>query len=86
MTDVPGFEIPKVEDLLWGQTVTGTVERQAAHFYRITVTEGDLKVSVQGISCASAQEMAHADKQVLMFLLKRPFMLHPYLNKITRYS
>ena len=46
MTDVPGFDVPKVEDLLWGQTVTGTVERQAAHFFRITVTEADLKVCI----------------------------------------
>ena len=22
-TDVPGFEVPSVEDLLWGQTVSG---------------------------------------------------------------
>lgn len=46
MTEVPGFDVPKVEDLLWGQTVTGTVERQAAHFFRITVTEADLKVCI----------------------------------------
>jgi len=51
-TDVPGFEVPPVEDLLWGQTVSGTVERQAAHFYRITVTETDLKNGVI-ISCKS---------------------------------
>jgi len=51
-TNVPGFEIPPVEDLLWGQTVSGTVERQAAHFYRITVTEADLKAGVM-ITCKS---------------------------------
>lgn len=51
-TDVPGFEVPPVEDLLWGQTVSGTVERQAAHFYRITVTEADLKAGVI-ITCKS---------------------------------
>lgn len=51
-TNVPGFEVPNVEDLLWGQTVSGTVERQAAHFYRITVTEADLKSGVI-ISCKS---------------------------------
>lgn len=51
-TEVPGFEVPPVEDLLWGQTVSGTVERQAAHFYRITVTEADLKSGVI-ISCKS---------------------------------
>jgi len=51
-TDVPGFEVPNVEDLLWGQTVSGTVERQAAHFYRITVTEADLKNGVM-INCKS---------------------------------
>ena len=27
VTHVPGFELPKVETLLWGQTVSGTVER-----------------------------------------------------------
>jgi hypothetical protein len=69
---VPGFEIPPVENLLYGQTVSGTayrpfkrmclnpqgtsffsklptflgtVERQAGHFFRLTVTEADLKVS-----------------------------------------
>jgi len=52
-TEVPGFEVPPVEDLLWGQTVSGTVERQAAHFYRITVTEADLKSGVI-ISCKSS--------------------------------
>jgi len=50
--DVPGFDLPNVEDLLWGQTVSGTVERQAAHFFRITVTESDLKAGVI-ISCKS---------------------------------
>lgn len=52
VTEVPGFEIPSVEDLLWGQSVSGTVERQAAHFYRITVTEADLKNGVM-INCKS---------------------------------
>lgn len=42
VTHVPGFELPKVETLLWGQTVSGTVERQCAHFFRITVTDADL--------------------------------------------
>lgn len=52
LTDVPGFTLPKVEDLIWGQTVTGTVERQHGHFFRITVTEQDLKAGVI-ISCTS---------------------------------
>lgn len=52
LTEVQGFDMPNVEDLLWGQTVSGTVERQAAHFYRITVTEGDLKNGVI-INCKS---------------------------------
>eukprot|EP00088_Acartia_fossae_P050348 TRINITY_DN5637_c0_g1_i4.p1 TRINITY_DN5637_c0_g1~~TRINITY_DN5637_c0_g1_i4.p1 ORF type:complete len:394 (+),score=108.61 TRINITY_DN5637_c0_g1_i4:643-1824(+) len=51
-TNVPGFEIPPVEDLLWGQTVSGTVERQAAHFYKITVTEKDLQDGIM-ITCKS---------------------------------
>ena len=33
--------------------MSGTVERQAAHFYRITVTESDLKAGVI-ISCKSS--------------------------------
>lgn len=52
-TVVAGFEVPKVQDLQWGQTVSGTVERQAAHFYRITVTESDLQSGVI-INCKSA--------------------------------
>jgi len=51
-TNVPGFDVPPVEDLLWGQTVSGTVERQAAHFFKITVTEADLKAGVM-ITCKS---------------------------------
>lgn len=51
-TVVPGFDIPSVENLLWGQTVSGTVERQDAHFYKITVTDADLKAGVV-ISCKS---------------------------------
>merc|ERR1711936_612645 len=53
VTHVPGFDIPKVETLLWGQTVTGTVDRQAAHFFRITITQADLDNGVI-ISCSSA--------------------------------
>jgi hypothetical protein len=41
-----------VENLIWGQAISGTVERQNAHFYRITVTEEDLKTGVI-ISCVS---------------------------------
>jgi len=52
-TNVPGFKVPNVEELLYGQTVTGTVERQAAHFYRITVTETDLKSGLI-ITCKSS--------------------------------
>merc|ERR1711936_1074588 len=52
VTHVPGFELPKVETLLWGQTVTGTVDRQAAHFFRITITQADLDNGVI-INCTS---------------------------------
>jgi hypothetical protein len=52
VTHVPGFDLPKVETLLWGQTVSGTVDRQCAHFFRITITEADLKNGVI-ISCTS---------------------------------
>lgn len=51
-TDVPGFQLPNVETLIWGQTVSGTVERQNAHFFKITITEEDLKNGVI-ISCSS---------------------------------
>ena len=61
-TNVPGFDIPNVEELLYGQTVTGTVERQAAHFYRITVTESDLKNGLI-ITCKSTGK----DKFKLVF-------------------
>jgi len=61
-TNVPGFDVPNVEELLYGQTVTGTVERQAAHFYRITVTESDLKSGLI-ITCKSTGK----DKFKLVF-------------------
>jgi len=61
-TNVPGFDIPPVEELLYGQSVTGTVERQAAHFYRITVTESDLKAGLI-ITCKSTGK----DKFKLVF-------------------
>lgn len=51
-TSVPGFDLPKVETLLWGQSVSATVDRQAAHFYKITITDDDLKNGVI-ISCTS---------------------------------
>jgi hypothetical protein len=51
-TEVPGFDVPKVEHLDWGQTVTGTVDRQSAHFFKITVTEEDLANGVI-VSCVS---------------------------------
>jgi len=52
-TEVAGFEVPQATTLQWGQEVGGTVERQAAHFYRISVTEEDLKNGVI-ISCRSS--------------------------------
>ena len=39
----------------------GTVERQAAHFYRITVTEADLKSGVI-ISCRHTQYICKSAK------------------------
>ncbi len=52
-TDVPGFVVPKVENLEFGQNVSDHVERQNAHFYRVTITEEDLKSGVI-ISCVSS--------------------------------
>ena len=51
-TSVPGFEIPPVQSLEWGQTVSGSVERQCAQFFKLTVTEQDLKQGVI-INCFS---------------------------------
>lgn len=51
-TEVPGFQLPTVETLIYGQTITGTVERQNAHFYRVTVTEEDLKTGLI-VTCVS---------------------------------
>ena len=51
-TSVPGFEIPPVQSLEWGQTVSGSVERQCAQFFKLTVTELDLKQGVI-INCFS---------------------------------
>ncbi len=48
----------QVETLLWGQTVSGTVDRQCAHFFRITITEQDLKSGVI-ISCTSTGKLKH---------------------------
>ena len=51
-TSVPGFELPTVVNLVWGQTFSSTVERQCAHFFRITITESDLARGVI-VSCTS---------------------------------
>jgi len=51
-TNVPGFDVPKVTNVVWGQTVTGTVERQNAHFYKVNITDTDLQHGVI-ISCTS---------------------------------
>jgi curved DNA-binding protein CbpA len=62
LTEVPGFQMPTVENLIWGQTITGTVERQTAHFFRITVTDADLRKGVI-ITCTSTG----SDKFKLVF-------------------
>ena len=49
---VPGFQMPSVETLRYGQTITGTVERQNAHFYRIKVSDEDLKTGLI-VTCVS---------------------------------
>jgi len=51
-TSVPGFDLPHVETLIWGQSVSGTVERQTGHFFKLKITEDDLKNGVI-ISCTS---------------------------------
>jgi len=52
-TSVPGFDLPPVETLIWGQSVSGTVERQCGHFFKLKITEDDLKNGVI-ISCTSS--------------------------------
>ncbi len=52
-TSVPGFDLPTVQDLNFGEMITGTVERQTAHFYRINISEEDLKTGVI-VSCTSS--------------------------------
>jgi len=61
-TDVPGFDVPHVENLMWGETVGDTVARQDARFYRIDVTEADLKNGV----IVTAKSSGH-DKFKLVF-------------------
>ena len=51
-TSVPGFDLPQVQNLGWGQIIGGTVERQTAHFYRITISDSDLARGVI-VSCTS---------------------------------
>jgi hypothetical protein len=41
-SSVPGFEVPSVHELRWGEVLSGSVERQNAHFYRLNVTQSDL--------------------------------------------
>ena len=53
VTNVPGFDLPHVETLIWGQSIAGTVERQCGHFFKLTITEQDLKNGVI-IQCTSA--------------------------------
>ena len=51
-TNVPGVEILNANDLKMGEVVSGTVERQAAHFYWIDISEEDMKNGVV-VNCAS---------------------------------
>jgi len=51
-TSVPGFDLPHVETLIWGQSVSGSVPRQCGHFFRIDADDIDLKQGVI-ISCKS---------------------------------
>lgn len=52
-TTVPGFDVPNVQSLGWGQVVTGTVERQSAHFFKLVITEDDVNRGVI-INCESS--------------------------------
>ena len=52
VTDVPGFEIPNVTTLEFGEMVSGVVERQTAHFYKINVSESNMKNGII-VNCVS---------------------------------
>jgi len=52
VTDVPGFEIPNVTTLKFGEMVSGVVERQTAHFFKINVSESDMKNGII-VNCVS---------------------------------
>ena len=54
VTDVPGFEIltQNVTTLKFGEMVSGVVERQTAHFYKINVSESDMKNGII-VNCVS---------------------------------
>lgn len=62
---IPGVDIPKVTRLQYGQNVSGVVERQAAHFYKINLSDEDLKSGVI-VSCLSYS----GDKFKLVFFDK----------------
>ena len=51
-TEVPGLEIPKVTNLEFGQMVSGAVERQSAHFFKINISENDVKNGII-VNCLS---------------------------------
>lgn len=57
-TNVPGFEIPPIVNLMWGQSFSATVDRQCAHFFRITISESDL---VSGVVSSSISKPTNKD-------------------------
>lgn len=57
-----GETLPQVVDVVWGQTISHGVDRQDAHFYRITLTDEDLKKGVI-LQCKSKD----ADKFKVVF-------------------
>lgn len=59
---IPGFKLPQVQNLRWGEAIGGTVDRQCAHFFRINVSESDLARGVI-FSCTSTG----SDKFKLVF-------------------
>merc|ERR1712045_891337 len=46
VSEVPGFELPSVTVLEYGQVVSGVVERQDAQFFKIKVSEEDLRSGI----------------------------------------
>ena len=53
VSEVPGFELPSVTVLEYGQVVSGVVERQDAQFFKINASDEDLRSGII-VNCFSS--------------------------------